>query len=137
MDFAIFFLQTSCGPYLYHNIQTFKQSPPAEPHEGGRHTDDGVLPGALKGSFATLLSPPQCYAAFDTMPHTSSAVKQSPVCRPKTLSLSAKRMRSVGFYRGTFIEPNSITQELGFLYNLRRLLLLLMKPCTMILVQLK
>jgi hypothetical protein len=29
--------------------------------------------------------------------HTSSAVNQSPVCRPKTLSPSAKRMRSVGF----------------------------------------
>jgi hypothetical protein len=31
---------------------------------------DGVLPGVLKGSFVTLLSPPQCHAAFGTMPPT-------------------------------------------------------------------
>jgi hypothetical protein len=31
-----------------------KQSPPAEPYAGGRHTYDGVLPGAPKGLFATL-----------------------------------------------------------------------------------
>jgi hypothetical protein len=41
---------------------------------GGRHTYDRVLPGALKGSFATLLSPPQCRAAFGMMPHTLGSV---------------------------------------------------------------
>jgi hypothetical protein len=46
----------------------------------------GVLPGALKGSFVTLISPPQCYAAFGTMPHILASVDQSPVCRPRALS---------------------------------------------------
>jgi hypothetical protein len=45
----------------------------------------GVLPGAPKGSFATLLSPPLCHAAFGTMPHTLASVDQSPVRRPWTL----------------------------------------------------
>jgi hypothetical protein len=65
--------------------QGMKQSPSAEPHAGGRHTYDGVLPGAREGSLATLLSPPQCHAAFGTMPHTLASVDQSPVCRPRTL----------------------------------------------------
>jgi hypothetical protein len=67
---------------------------------GGGHTHDGVLPGALKGSFATLLSPPQCHAAFGTMPHTLAAVDQSPVCRLRTLPLSATGTPSVVFWRG-------------------------------------
>jgi hypothetical protein len=50
-----------------------------------RVTYDGVLPGAPKGPFVTLLSPPQCHAAFGTMPHTLASVDQSPVCRPRTL----------------------------------------------------
>jgi hypothetical protein len=62
------------------------RSPPAEPHAGGRLSYDGVLPGAAKGSFATLLSPPlQCHSAFSTMPFTLSSVDQSPVCRSRTL----------------------------------------------------
>jgi hypothetical protein len=63
------------------------KSPAAEPHAGGRHTHtyDRVLPGAPKGPFVTLLSPPQCYADFVTMPHTLASVDQSPVCRPRTL----------------------------------------------------
>jgi hypothetical protein len=42
-----------------------KQSPSAEPH-----TDDGVLPGALKGSFVILLRPPECLAAIGIIPYT-------------------------------------------------------------------
>jgi hypothetical protein len=60
------------------------KSSPTEPHAGGRRAYGGVLPGAPKGSFATLLSPSQCYAAFGTMPHTLASVDQSPVCRPRT-----------------------------------------------------
>jgi hypothetical protein len=56
-----------------------EQSPPAELHAGGRHTDDGVLSDAPNGSFATLLSPPKCRAAFGTMPHTLDSVDQSHV----------------------------------------------------------
>jgi hypothetical protein len=52
-----------------HKNRGIKQSPPAEPHAGGSHTYDGVLPGAPKGSSVALLSPPQCHAAFGTMPH--------------------------------------------------------------------
>jgi hypothetical protein len=62
-----------------------KQSPPAEPHAGGRHRYDGVLPGAPKGSLATLPSPPQCHAALSTIPHTLASVDQSLGRRPKTL----------------------------------------------------
>jgi hypothetical protein len=39
-----------------------------------------MLPGATKGSFATVQSPPQCHAAFGTMPHNLALVDQSPVC---------------------------------------------------------
>jgi hypothetical protein len=46
---------------------------------GGRHTYDRVLPGAPKGSFATLLSPFQCHAAFGTIPYTLASVEQSPI----------------------------------------------------------
>jgi hypothetical protein len=61
----------SCGPYQSHKTRVIKQSPPAEPTRvEGIHTYDGVLPGAPKGPFATLLSPPPCHAAFGTMPHT-------------------------------------------------------------------
>jgi hypothetical protein len=62
-----------------------KPSPPTEPHAGGRYTLDGVLPGALKRSFVTLLSPPQFHAAFGTMPHTLATVDLSPDRCPRTL----------------------------------------------------
>jgi len=52
---------------------------------GGRHAYDAVLPAAPKGSYVTLLSPPQCHAAFGTMPHTLASMDQSPVRRPRTL----------------------------------------------------
>jgi hypothetical protein len=55
------------------------ESPHAEPHMGGNHAYDRVLPDALKVSFITLLSPPQCYAALGTMPHILAQVVQSPV----------------------------------------------------------
>jgi hypothetical protein len=43
--------------HISPTITGIKQSPPAEPHAGGRHTYDMVLPGAPKGSFVTQLSP--------------------------------------------------------------------------------
>jgi hypothetical protein len=55
------------------------KSPPAEPHAGGRHWYDGVLPGTPKGSLATLLSPPQCHATLGTIPHTLASVDLCPV----------------------------------------------------------
>jgi hypothetical protein len=73
------------------------KSSPAEPHTGGRHTYDRVLPGAPKGSFVTLLSPPQCHADFDTMPHTLASVDQSHVCRPRTLPLPRRGRLGLDF----------------------------------------
>jgi hypothetical protein len=61
------------------------------------HIYDGVLPGATKESLATLLSPPQCYASFDTMPHNLASVDQSPVCCPRTLPPSALNFGGVSF----------------------------------------
>jgi hypothetical protein len=60
------------------------KSAPAEPNAGGRHPYDGVLHGAPKVSFATLLSPHQCHGALGTMPHTLVFVDQSPVCHRMT-----------------------------------------------------
>jgi hypothetical protein len=54
---------------------------------GGRRTYDCVLPGALKGSFATLLSPPQCYATVGKILHTLASVDRSHVCRLRMLTL--------------------------------------------------
>jgi hypothetical protein len=76
-----------------------KLLPSAEPHASGRHTYNRVL-GSQKGSFATLLSPPQCHAAFGTMPHTLASVDQSPVSHPRMLVSSMTRMPRVGFWRG-------------------------------------
>jgi hypothetical protein len=56
-----------------------EQSPPAEPHTGGKHIYDGVLPGAPTGSFAILLPLPHSerHAAFGNMPYTLPSVKHS------------------------------------------------------------
>jgi hypothetical protein len=40
-----------------------------------------------KGSFGTLLSPPQCHAAFSTVLYTLASVDQSPVCCLRALLL--------------------------------------------------
>jgi hypothetical protein len=65
----------------------------------GIHTNNWVLSGAPRGSFATLLSPCQCHAAFGTMPHTLASVDHSPVLRHRTLSPSATRTPRFGFWR--------------------------------------
>jgi hypothetical protein len=44
-----------------------------------------VLPSDPKESYATLLPPPQCHAAFSTMLRTLALVEQSPVCHPRIL----------------------------------------------------
>jgi hypothetical protein len=93
-----FFLWISCDPYLFHKNGLIKQSPQTEPHKGGRHTYDGVLPGDQKGT--TLLSPPQCHTAFGTTPHTLDSVDQNPVCRPRTLPLSTTGTPRLGFRSG-------------------------------------
>jgi hypothetical protein len=52
---------------------------------------EGRMRGAAwfpEGIFATLLSPPQCHAAFRTMPHIMASAAQSPVRHPRTLSPS-------------------------------------------------
>jgi hypothetical protein len=74
------------------------QLSPAEPLAGGRHTCDGVLPGAPKESFATLLSPPQFYAAFGTTLITLASRDHSLVCSPRTLPPTVTRTPSVAFW---------------------------------------
>jgi hypothetical protein len=96
-----FFLWIYCGLYYSRKSSGIKQWPPAEPHAGVTHAYDGVLPGAPKGSFATLLSPPQWHAAFGTMPPTWASVDQNPVCRPRTLSPSATRTHRARFWSGS------------------------------------
>jgi hypothetical protein len=96
-----FFLWIYCGLYYYRKSSGIKRWPPAEPHAGVRHAYGGVLPGVLKGSFATLLSPPQCHAAFGTMPHTLATKDQSPVWRPRTLPPSTTRTHRARFWSGS------------------------------------
>jgi hypothetical protein len=53
------------------------RSPSPEPHADGRPTYSGVWPGSPRGSIMTLLSPPQCHAAFSSIPSTLAWVDQS------------------------------------------------------------
>jgi hypothetical protein len=92
--------QSCSGSVLVSQERKIKQSPPTEPHMAGRRTNDRVLLVAAKGSFATLVSPPECNAAFGAMPHAFSSVDQSPVRHPRTLTPSATRTPGVGFWRG-------------------------------------
>jgi len=55
------------------------RSPSTEPHADARPTYNGVRPWFPKGIVTTLLSLPQCYAAFGTIPSTLAWVDQSPV----------------------------------------------------------
>jgi hypothetical protein len=55
---------------------------------------------ASKGSFATLLSPPQCHSTFGTMPHTLASVYQSPVCVPRALPPPLRGRLGLDFGRG-------------------------------------
>jgi hypothetical protein len=89
---------------FFYSCRVVPQSPAAEPHVGGRHTYDGVLPCTPKGSFATLLSPPQCHADFGTMPHTLASVDQSLLCCP-VRDEDAKRWIFLGEGGGRII-PN-------------------------------
>jgi hypothetical protein len=41
--------------------------------------------GNLKGLLTALLSPPQCHAILNVVPHTLASVNHSPVHHPKTL----------------------------------------------------
>jgi hypothetical protein len=53
------------------------QSQSTEPHPDGSPTYNGVRPGSPRGSLRTLLSLPQCYAAFSTIPSTLAWADQS------------------------------------------------------------
>jgi len=55
------------------------RSPSMEPHPDGRPTYNGVWPGSPRDSLMTLLSLPQCHAAFGTIPSTLAWVDQSAV----------------------------------------------------------
>jgi len=55
------------------------RSPSMEPHADGRPTYNMELPGSTRGLFTTLLSLPQCHAAYITISSTLAWVHQSPV----------------------------------------------------------
>jgi hypothetical protein len=57
----------------------------------------------LEGIVCTLVSPPQCHAAFGTIPHTLALEGCSHVRRPVKLPPSATRTPKVGFWRDIFI----------------------------------
>jgi hypothetical protein len=71
------FLVVSISPTRMGELNSHHQQSPCR---WKAYVYDAVLPGAPKGSFATLLSPPHCHAALSMMPHTLTLVDQSPVC---------------------------------------------------------
>jgi hypothetical protein len=62
----------------YINMRKNIWSPSTELHADGRPTYSGVRPGPPRGSLTTLLSVPQCHAAFGTIPSTLAWVDLSP-----------------------------------------------------------
>jgi hypothetical protein len=64
---------------LLHIYRKNNRSPSMEPHADRMPTYNGVRPGSPRGSLTTLLSLPQCHAAFGTIPSTLAWVDQSPV----------------------------------------------------------
>jgi hypothetical protein len=52
---------------------------PRSPNVDGRPTYNEVRPGSPRGLFMTLLSIPQCHAAFRMIPSTLAWVDQSPI----------------------------------------------------------
>jgi len=63
------------------------QSLSTEPHADRRPTYNGVRPGSASGSFATLLSLPQCHGAFGTTPSTLAWIDQSHVSQRVVVTL--------------------------------------------------
>ena len=60
---------TKCGENIH--------SPSTEPHADRRPTYNELQPGSPRGSFTTLLSLPQCHAAFSTIPSILAWLYQS------------------------------------------------------------
>jgi len=68
-----------------HEMGKNISSPFTEPHSDGSSTYSGVQAGSKRGSLTTLLSLPQCLAAFSTIPSTLAWVDQSPVSQRVSL----------------------------------------------------
>ena len=64
---------------LLHTYRKKIRSPSTVPHADRRPTYDAVWPASPGGSIMTLLSLPQCHAAFGTIPSTLAWVDQNPV----------------------------------------------------------
>jgi hypothetical protein len=60
-----------------------------------------------EGSFATLLSPPQCHAAFGTMPHTLVSVDKDSICHPRLLTSSQQGCLGLDFGRYHYVNGGS------------------------------
>jgi hypothetical protein len=68
--FIHLYLSESPVKELSHEIGENIRSPSMDSHLGRTLTYNGVWPGSPWGSFMTLLSLPQCHAAFSTIPST-------------------------------------------------------------------
>jgi len=64
---------------LLHTHRKNIRSPSMESHAFGRLTYNGVQPGSQRELLTTMLSLPQCRAAFGTIPSTGAWVDQSPI----------------------------------------------------------
>jgi hypothetical protein len=82
------YLSESPFKKLSYEMREKHRSPSTEPHVEGRPTYNGVRPGSTRGLLPTLLSHPQCHAAFSTLPCTLAWVDQSPVSQRFVVTLN-------------------------------------------------
>jgi hypothetical protein len=85
------------------------KSPSTEPDADGRPTYSGVRRGSPRGSLTTLLSVPQCRAAFGTIPSTLAWVDQS--------SVNQRRSNSHQGIPSTTVTASHVTQGRVQIYD--------------------
>jgi hypothetical protein len=83
------YLSESPVKNISHEMRGKYRSPSTEPHVEGSPTYSGVRPGPTRGSLTTLLSLPQCHAAFSTLPPTLVWVDQGPVSQRFVVTLNS------------------------------------------------
>ena len=86
---------------LSHEVGGNLRSPSMELHAGGRPTYNGVRPGSPRGSFTTLLSLPQCQAAFSTIPSTLVWVSRDPLASECLQGMSSTPVTASHVNKGT------------------------------------
>jgi hypothetical protein len=80
------------------------RSPSKEPHADGRPTYNRVRPGPPRGSLTTLLSLPQCHAAFGMIPSTLAWVDQSPISQRVIATACHMTQGGVQIYDNLFVQ---------------------------------